>query len=223
MQDQLQHIAIVPDGNRTRAKNNWLAEHEWHQAWYSRTKELLEHIFDSIDSIVWVTFWAMSTENLKKRSKIELQVLYWLMEKALIELEPVLKKHKLNFMWHGSLEWLSKSLIVKLDDLQDAFTQIGERTFNLLFNYGGKRHIQQAVQQCLAKWVSHIDEFMSFGDLPPVDLIIRTKGVHRTSGFLPRESYAERYFTDLMYPDFGTSQLDLAVQTRSQRKRNFWA
>lgn len=221
MDVDLKHIAIIPDGNRTWAKNNWLTEHEWHQAGYARTKELLEHIFDSIGDIVWVTFWSMSTENLKKRSKIELQFLYWLMEKALVELEPTLKKHQLNFMRHGSLEWLSVSLVDKLNKLQDKFTSIGSRTLNLLFNYGGKRHIQQAVEQCLTKGITEIDEFMSFGDLPPVDLIIRTKGVHRTSGFLPWESYAERYFTDLMYPDFDTVQLDLAVQEWSSRQRNF--
>lgn len=223
MNSDIQHIAIIPDGNRTRASNQWLASHLGHEEWYLRTKEILEYAFDHFSSLQWISFWAMSTENMKKRSPKEQKLLFSLLERWLEELKPILEKHKINFMWLGDRETISKNLLEKLDALQKYCTYTTTKTLNLLFNYGGKRHITHAAKKCLELGKECMDQYMSFGDLPPVDLIIRTKWVKRSSGFLPWESYAERYFTDLMYPDFDTHQLDLAIQDWTSRQRNFGA
>lgn len=220
--NDLQHIAIIPDGNRTWATDQWLSAHKGHEAWYERTKEILEHVFEHVESLVGMTFWAMSTENMKKRSKQEKTFLFWLLEKWLDELAPILEKNKIWFMRLGDREWISDQLLQKLDALQQRFDQYKNKTLNLLFNYWGKRHISQAVEACKASW-GEIADYMTLGNLPPVDLIVRTKWVQRTSGFLPREDYAERYFTDLMYPDFGVDKLLLAIQDWYTRKRNFGA
>jgi undecaprenyl diphosphate synthase len=79
------------------------------------------------------------------------------------------------------------------------------------------------MNRCVASWSTQIEPYMTFWELPPVDLVVRTKWAIRTSGFLPWEDYAERYFTDLMYPDFTTDQLDSAIQEWHTRKRNYWA
>ena len=219
----LQHIALIPDGNRTWATQQWLAAYKGHQEWYARTKELLEYVFETIETVVGITFWAMSTENMKKRSAEEKTLLFSLLEQWLAELQPLLEKHNLGFMRHGDREGISQSLLEKLDTLQSTFVATGKKVVNLLFNYGGKWHIQDAMNRCVASWSTQIEPYMTFWELPPVDLVVRTKWAIRTSGFLPWEDYAERYFTDLMYPDFTTDQLDSAIQEWHTRKRNYWA
>ncbi len=223
MNDTLKHIAIVPDGNRTWAREKGLVPNEWHQEWYQRTKELLEYVFNKLETWVAITFWAMSTENVKKRSVLEKTFLFALIEKWITEIEPTLEKYNLWFTWLGSKEWIPESLVKKLDNLQQKFDNVWKRTLNLLFNYGWKRHIQHALEKCVEEGAHKIDEFMKLWNLPPVDLIIRTKWALRTSWFLPWEDYAERYFTDLKYPDFTVDQLKIAIEDRYGRKRNFGA
>ncbi len=223
MESTLQHIAIIPDGNRTWAKNNGLASHKGHEEWYSRTKEILEYAFENINSLVGITLWALSTDNMKKRSEKEKSFLFSLLERGLKELEPILIKHNIWFIRLWSREGVSKTLLEKLDDLQNRLAHLKDKTLNLLFNYGGHRHIQDAFEKAKSAWKDTIASYMTLWNLPPVDLIIRTKWVHRTSWFLPREAYAERHFSDLMYPDFTTNQLDIVVQDWYSRKRNYWA
>jgi undecaprenyl diphosphate synthase len=218
----LQHIAIIPDGNRTRATQQWLAAYKWHQAWYERTKEILEHVFQHLTHIVGVTYRAMSTENMNKRSEQEKTLLFRLLEQWLQELEPMLKKHNASFMRYGKRDGISDSLLQKLDALQASCLSGGKKVINLLFNYGGKWHIQDAMKRCIAAGKDDIAPYMKFWHLPPVDLIIRTKWAIRTSGFLPWEDYAEWHFTSLLYPEFTVEKLQLAIDDRATRKRNFW-
>jgi undecaprenyl pyrophosphate synthase len=62
----------------------------------------------------------------------------------------LLEKHNLGFMRHGDREGISQSLLEKLDTLQSTFVATGKKVVNLLFNYGGKWHIQDAMNRCVA-------------------------------------------------------------------------
>ena len=101
--------------------------------------------------------------------------------------------------------------------------------FTLAVNYGGRGEITDAVEALLKKYprVKRVTEKM-FGDqlyhpeLPSPDLIIRTSGEQRLSGFLLWQSvYSELYFTETLWPDFGEKDLDAALDDYAERKRRF--
>ena len=101
------------------------------------------------------------------------------------------------------------------------------RTLNIAFNYGGRDEIVRACNRLIEAGVSHVDE-QSFGAALDTactgdpDLIVRTGGDLRISNFLLwQAAYAELYFTDVLWPDFGAEEIDAAVEAFYKRKRRF--
>ena len=105
---------------------------------------------------------------------------------------------------------------------------------NVAINYGGRPEIIQATQRIAEdvkngkiKDISDIDEalltkYMYTEEMPDPDLVIRTAGEVRTSGFLTWQSvYSELYFTDVLWPDFNEKELKKAIKEYEHRKRNF--
>jgi len=122
------------------------------------------------------------------------------------------------------------------EDIQQGLAKIVEESkdntgiqVNIALNYGGREELTQAVQQIIADNLDKkaitdevISQYLYTKDQPDPDLIIRTGGAMRLSGYLPWQSiYSELYFTDTYWPDFGVKEFDKAIEEYKRRERRF--
>ncbi|MCL4381485.1 polyprenyl diphosphate synthase [Candidatus Marsarchaeota archaeon] len=225
------HLAIIPDGNRRWSKK-------------SRFNLFVGYklgIKKFIDVSIWakelgisnISVWALSTENIKNRSKKELNTLYMLYTKASKDpnILKLLKENRARIKIIGNKSILPKNLIEALMLLENKTKHYKDLTINILVGYGGKDDIMHAIKKVVRKKIRGeitrinydiIKENLRTAILPDADLIIRTSGEMRTSGFLPWQStYSEFYFSEKYWPNFEKEDLRKAVETFSKRNRRF--
>lgn len=231
----LKHIAFIMDGNGRWAKKRLLPRSAGHAAGVRRIKDIIDTCFETYD-IYCVSLFCFSTENWNRPQK-EIDTLFNL-------LEDFFHKEIDYFMEKGTkivvLGNLSDSRIPShtLDTIHQAMNDTKNNTkhiFNVLFNYGGRYDIQQAVQS-LAKEASEglidpsqitqqdiADHLLTKGD-PEIDLLIRTSGEERISDcFLYQLAYSELVFTPVYWPDFDQKELARCLKEYSSRNRRFGA
>lgn len=224
------HLAIIPDGNRTRAKENGLLPQQWHKKWSERIQQAIRYLFHK-EEITAVTVWWLSSENATKRTEQELKYLYKLFHDAPESLVAFLREEQINFNRAGDPRWLPDDLVEYLDQRKKELSFSTGRTLTVCLNYGWKEEIIRWIQRCHDAWIRQIDDstlsaHMDFAGIPPVDLIIRTKGdlSRRLSGFmLWRCGYAELYFSPKKCPDLDETEIDGAIERYNSIKswRNF--
>lgn len=224
MKKKLDHIAIIMDGNRRWAKDKGLPGFEGHKKGYEKLKEVGQWMLDR--NIKILTVYAFSTENWK-RSKKEVDYLMDLFRKALKEEVQEFNKKGFKMQVFGQLEGLADDLQKMAKDAMELTKNNKKGILNLCINYGGRTEIVDSVNKALAKGAKKIDEkiiednLYSAG-LPDPDLIIRTSGEQRLSGFLTWQScYSELYFTQNHWPDFSENDLDDAIDWYFGRERRF--
>ena len=215
------------DGNRRWAKAHGLDPVKGHeQAAKKAIEPLIEKCVDL--GIPYVTFWAFSTENWK-RDKAELKGLFAVFRFALgsLALRFIQKGARLRIL--GDVTRFPKDIAKKSLEMISKSSKNHKITVTFALNYGGRDEILRAVKKIVASKIdaSKIDEslFSSFLDtvgIPDPDLIIRTGGEKRLSGYLPWQSvYAELIFTPTLFPDFTPDQLTLAINDFLGRDRRF--
>lgn len=226
------HIAIIMDGNRRWAKKRGLPGSMGH----AEGANTLEKIADDCSDlgIKYLTVYAFSTENWK-RSEEEVDYLMKLLAKHIKDFDKRIKNRDIRFRLVGDINRLNK-------DLQDGIRGIEERTkdkqgltVNIAINYGGRAELTYMVKEIAKETkdgnisLDEIDEnliskHLQTKDTPDPDLIIRTGGENRLSGFLLwQAAYSELYFTDVLWPDFDKKELEKAINEYNNRKRNFGA
>lgn len=217
--DYPHHIAIIPDWNRTRAKEQGKWSMEGHLAGSKNAISLLEYVFSSTP-ISTVTIRFLSTENISWRSKTELDFLFSLYKIIWTDLDVLLEKYRINFRWAGSRTWLPDNFLNFLDTkTQNHIYSDSPNTIVFCANYGGRDEIIRGIRKLPPSEIANITEdefskYLDFGSIEPVDLVIRTKGsiAQRTSGFLAwRIGYAELYFTPEYFPAFWPENLEKAL------------
>lgn len=227
MQSNLQHLAIIMDGNRRWAKVRGLDPVKGHeQAAKKAIEPLIEKCVDL--GIPYVTFWAFSTENWK-RDKEELKGLFDVFRFALgsLALRFIQKGARLKIL--GDINRFPKDIAKKSLEMISKSSKNHQITVTFALNYGGRDEILRAIKKIVTEKIpaEKIDEsvFSSYLDtagIPDPDLIIRTGGEKRLSGYLPWQSvYAELIFTPTLFPDFTPDQLTLAVDDFLKRDRRF--
>ncbi len=222
----VKHLAIIMDGNRRWAKERGLSSFDGHKAGYDRLKDAGQWCLDR--GIAMLTVFAFSTENWK-RTKEEVGYLMNLLEKALTdELEFFVQKGiRLKIM--GRLEELRPTLQEAIKNAMDRTKDFTEHTLSICLNYGGRPEIVDAVKKIIAsgKHQDQVDEAtiqsaLYLPELPDPDLIIRTSGEERLSGFLLWQcAYAEFYWVSCHWPDFDEAELDKALETYATRQRRY--
>ncbi len=204
-----------------------------HFAGAKNTIDLFKHIFSTTEVKV-VTGWFLSTENLQKRSTAELEFIFSIYKVIGNDLDEFLAENHINFKWIGNPEGIPDDFKEFLDKKEKNFSfPESERYSVFAINYGGRDEIIRGIKKMLASGqeTSSINEevlskSMDLGHLPPVEMVIRTKGdeAQRTSGFMARRiGYAELYFTPKTYPAFGPADIDIALQWFNEvaDKRNY--
>jgi len=222
------HVGFIVDGNRRWARSNGKSMLEGHRQGALRAREIALYCIK--EGITVASFYGFSTENWK-RSDAEVAVLMKLFEWLADQFFADLIKLGIKVRHLGKLDGLPNSLQRAILRVTEASKHNTKLILNIAINYGGHDEIVRAAQK-LMRGGSQPDEvteasfekLLDTADLPPVDLVIRTGGRHRSSNFLPwQTAYAELYFTGLLWPDFSPAEFDKALAWFAEQKRNFGA
>ena len=224
------HIAVIMDGNGRWAKKKGKERIQGHKKGILSVRKLVEEA--SKINISYLTLFAFSTENWK-RPKNEVSTL---MDLIVLSLDKELKtiidnKIKLNAI--GDINSLPKEVKKKLKETIEKTKNNRKLTLTIAINYGGKEEITNAVNTIINKVKKNIileekvDEelintHLYSNNLPDVDLLIRTSGEKRISNFLLwKISYAELYFTNILWPEFSKNDFNKAINNYQKRERRF--
>ena len=226
------HIAIIMDGNRRWAKKKNLPIRLGHK----QGAETLEKIvrYGNKIGINYITVYAFSTENWK-RSKEEVDALMSLLEKYLDDFAKEADTENIVIKVLGNIDVLSDSLKTSINKTIKRTENNTGTIFSIALNYGGRDEIVNATKQIALDIkdgkinVEDINEeifskYLYTKNIPDPDLLIRTSGELRLSGFLPWQSvYSEFLFLDKLWPDFSIQDLDYAIEVYNKRNRKFGA
>jgi len=222
----LEHIALIPDGNRRWAALHGVSSIHGHRAGAERMHSVVEHLITL--GLRYLSVWGFSTDNWR-RSDEEVGTLFHLLGAWIKKDAPLLHSRGVRLRHIGRLQELPRGLqqtITQAIELTKANTGM---TLNLAFNYNGRADIVDAVRRLIKEGMPwhRVDEFLFSHYLytdgaPDVDLVIRTAGEFRLSNFLLwQTAYSEFYFTPALWPDFDTEELEKALNAYSERKRRF--
>ncbi|MEK7105199.1 MAG: polyprenyl diphosphate synthase [Patescibacteria group bacterium] len=222
----LEHLAIILDGNRRWAKGKGLPTLEGHRRGYDNVKTIGLAALER--GVKHFSVFAFSTENWK-RSKEEVGYLMDLLHFALTSEVDFYMKHNVRLKVIGRREGLSDKLCQAIDEAEQKTANNTAGQINLCINYGGRAEIVDAVKQLVAEGVSadNITEELITSktwmhDIPEPDLIIRTSGEQRLSGFLTWSGvYSELLFLEKHWPDFMVEDLEAAIAEFGDRERRF--
>ncbi len=225
------HVGIMLDGNRRWAKERGAATSEGHQA----GAENIAHFLTWCEEVgvEVVTLWLLSTDNLG-RAEAELRPLLAIIERAVDELAD-LGRWRLNPV--GALDLLPAATSARLKAGAERTSDAAGMLVNVAVGYGGRREIADAVRSLLQEHaragtsieelaaildVDHIAEHLYTKGQPDPDLVIRTSGEQRVSGFLLWQSaHSEFYFCEAYWPDFRKVDFLRALRAYGERQRRF--
>jgi undecaprenyl diphosphate synthase len=220
------HVAIIMDGNGRWARQRGLPRAAGHRAGSENIRRVLERFADH--GVQYVTLYAFSTENWSRPQK-EVQALIRLLGRFIRRELENLHRNGVQLRLLGHLETLPPRLQREVHRAIDLTRENERLTLNLCFSYGGRDDIVGAVRRIVEAGIPAdevteevISAHLSTGGTPDPDLVIRTAGDQRISNFLTWQcTYAELYFTDTYWPDFGREDIDLALAEYGRRKRKF--
>ncbi len=220
------HVAIIMDGNRRWARARGVSDFDGHAAGVEAVRTLLQHAVKR--GVPMLTIYAFSRENWA-RSDDEVAGLFDLLARAIADETEELAAQGVRVRLLGRLDELP-------DDTRQAIEGALERTaegsrleLNVAWNYAGRTELVDAFRRLAASGVpaEQIDERAISGalytrGLPDPDLVIRTGNEQRISNFLIWQSaYAELYFAECLWPDFGPETFDAALLEFAGRTRRF--
>jgi len=223
------HVGIILDGNRRWAKKRNLDINLGHFAGYETLRKTLFSFLDL--DIKYLSVFALSNENAKKRSANELQYIYSLIIKVIdiLNNEPVIKEKKVKINVIGRLELLPLEVRVKINELIETTKDHDQRFLNICVMYDGHAEIVDAVKNILNNNVAPKDinsdlikSYLYTKNIPELDYIIRTgmEDGARISGFLLWDaSYAEFRFREEYWPDYNDEMLIEDLNEYLRRKR----
>ena len=224
------HIAIIMDGNGRWAKKRGLPRQAGHMVGAEAFRTIANYAISI--GLKYLTVYAFSTENWK-RSEEEVDAIMELLERYLREAIADMDKNRVRFCFFGDLTRLSPELQEEARIAAERSRQYEGVQVNFCLNYGGRMEILRAARQFAQDCVDgkcHPEELteevlsarMYSAGIPDPELVIRPGGELRTSNFLLWQSaYAEYYFTDVLWPDFGPKELEKAIAAYNGRNRRF--
>lgn len=223
--DLPQHIAIIMDGNRRWAKSRNLPSSEGHKAGAKNLESIMNYCIDI--GIRYLTVYALSTENWKKRSPEEVKGIFDLLVYLVTNNFQKYSKAgiQLNILGNFTvfpdyvIQAINKSLSVRIEN--------PKLIMNIALNYGGRDELITAFKKIIKDKTSAdkitedlISQNLYTANQPEPELIIRPGGESRLSNFLLwQSSYSELYFSPILWPDFNEKELDKAIDWYQDRDR----
>jgi len=220
----LKNLAIIMDGNGRWAQQRGLNRTKGHEKGAEIIRDVTSYCAKH-PTIETVTFYAFSTENWK-RPKLEVEFLMKLLDRYLKKELSTYQKNNVRFKAIGDIGAFSEKLQNRIHITEEATKHNTDLTHILALNYGGRAEITAAVNKLITagKKVITEEDLSSALQTPysDIDLLIRTSGEERVSNYLLWQiSYAEFYFTQTLWPDFTTIELDEIITDFEQRTRRF--
>lgn len=220
-------VGIIMDGNRRWAKNKELSLLEGHKEGGKKLKEVVRWARDL--GIKHVIFFSFSTENWNRTEEEVSYLLNLIGEFVKTELENF---HNEGGVLHtvGDMSKFSPSLQKILKDAEEKTAHNSGTHIYFALNYGGRAEILCAVKKIVAEndgkevraeiTEEYFAKHLQTGCMPDPDIIIRTSGEMRLSGFLPWQSvYSELFFTETLWPDFSKEEFESIIKEFSSRER----
>ena len=226
----LQHVAIIMDGNRRWAKNKFLPSAAGHKKGVEALRTTLKACVSF--GIKYLTVYAFSTENWN-RPKEEVDFLMSLLAKTIINEVPEFQANDIRLRFIGDRTSLNEDLIKVLEYGEEETKNNKTLNLQIAFNYGSRMEITNAVKQIAYKvkmgelnpsdiTEKTVSEYLYTADIPDPALLIRTGGEKRISNYLLWQlAYTELYVTDTFWPDFNKESLTEAILNFNKRQRRF--
>ena len=216
------HVGLITDGNRRWAKEHNLPKFEGHRRGFEAVKKIAEAAREK--GIKIFTFWCFSTENWD-RPEDEVAYLMDLFEESLGEFGKMAKDN-VRLRVVGQKWRFRPSIQNKMGEIERATAANTGMTINMGMSYGGRDEITQGIKRIIEKHVKPEDVTEKLVSenlwLPDIDVIIRTGGDQRLSGFLPWQStYAELFFVKKYLPDFTPADFEAILAEYGLRQRRF--
>lgn len=224
------HVAIIMDGNGRWAIQKGKYRTSGHKAGVGAVRKTIREA--SNQDIKWLTLFAFSSENWSRPEK-EVSMLMELFTRALKKEVPELHANGVRLNFIGDLSRFSSGLRNRMLQVSDLTKDNNKMILTIAVNYGGRWDIVQAAKQCALALhkkqltendinEQHFSSFLSLGNIPDPDLLIRTGGEQRISNFLLWQmAYTELYFSETLWPDFDEESLRKAIKSYCQRERRF--
>ncbi len=220
------HIGIIMDGNKRWSKERNLPTLDGHTKGYSKMKEVPRWFFDL--GVEIVTVYAFSTENWN-RSREEVNYLMKLIRKAFTEDFEEMNKRGYKVMISGRMDELPGDLPEVCIDITEKTKNNTKGILNICLNYGGRAEIVDAIKKMIKNKIEvdqvhegMIRKYLYNNELEDPDLIIRTSGEQRLSGFqLWQGAYSELLFMKKYWPDFEETDAKLILEEYQNRQRRF--
>jgi undecaprenyl diphosphate synthase len=220
------HVAIIMDGNGRWAKRRGLPRAAGHRAGTENIRRIIERFNDH--GVRILTLYAFSTENWR-RPRAEVNALIRLLGRFIKREVDNFDRNNIRLQFLGHLEnlpdWLQRQVLDAVERTQDNTGLV----LNICFSYGGRDDVVNAIRAIVDAGIpaSEITEELIADHLtthgqPDPDLVIRTAGDVRISNFMIwQAAYAELYFTETLWPDFGRVDIDEALTEYGRRQRRF--
>ena len=222
------HIAIILDGNGRWAKKRGLPRTAGHAAGSENFRKIATYCKNI--GVEYLTVYAFSTENWKRSSE-EVGAIMKLLEKYLYEAIDTMERDNIKMKVLGDVTSLPENLQRLVERTNEISKRYKGFQANICLNYGGRDEIVRAARAYAedlraGKGEELTEEgfaaYLYSAHIPDPDLLIRPGGELRISNFLLWQcAYAELYFTDVLWPDFGTEELDKAIEEYKRRDRRF--
>ena len=225
MENLPKHIAFICDGNRRWARGKGLPTLLGHKEGVEAIKRVVKRAAEL--NVENLTFFCFSTENFD-RSKEEIDYLFDLF-RDVIKLKEDFKKDGYRFHHTGDKSMLPQDMLDVINELERDTSEGTKGTINIALAYGGRNDIVNATKKMIKENVNpdeiteaSFKNFLTTGEMPDVDLLVRTSGEQRISGFLLYNmAYAELYFVEKHWPSFKGDDLDNCIIEYQKRHRRF--
>ena len=219
----LTHLGIIADGNRRWAKAQGLPTIEGHKEGLKAIERLVDGASEA--GIKYITFYVFSTENWG-RSEAEVSYIMKLAETRILKYAEKMKAKNGRLVILGSKKRVSPKLVSTLEQAEKLTADSTGITVGFCFNYGGEMEIADAAT--IAAEVEGeitpetIRKHLYHPEIPDIDMVVRTSGEERISGFmLWRASYAEFMFIKKYFPEMGEDDIKEILKEYESRSRRF--
>ncbi len=215
MYNNLDHIALILDGNKRWAKKNKLSNIHGYTKGFENIKNLVKSSLSI--NLSNLTIFALSSENFKRSSiSIIYQIIYDNFTKILDEL---IKNDGVRIKIFGERKHLPPKIIDIFDEIENLSINNTSLNLNIAFNYGFKNEIKSIINKINKKKLNinyendeEINKLFYIGAIPDPDILIRTGGYKRLSNFIMYNlTYTELFFTETLWPDFSQKEFMLII------------
>ncbi len=228
---RMNHLGVIMDGNRRWAKAHGLPSERGHMKGAERFWETIELCLE--ENIPHLSTYALTSDNVRKRSKEELEHIYTIASSHLERYKEWLIEHNVRIHIVGDYSLFSEEIINRFKEIEQATAHCEKLTVHVLFGYSGIGDCTQAVKNITRRVLSRelkeeditdevFEKNMLSESVPPIDFIIRTGNQQRLSAFLPIQSiYSELLFISSMWPETKKEDIRKAIHDFFTRERRF--